>query len=439
MLTQLVDASFSVLGRRFFFGAFLPMAIFLLVVYTLIFGGSAAETFILGFAQQDLAQATFEVVAIAALTFVLAYLMHGLRQLMRAFYDGVWPWPLSLLVTPFRFLENRALRQREEALQEALQVKDDVLWWYRDYSDMYIRRKAPPSPGPAELAKLKALVDEVLAKLPDDAPPVAKILKLFKELRTLHRHRGGYPGPVQTSLEAMVQDLRSKLPQPRADAAAAPTHVITAERAAGVFEALRSRSQTGWLDAYVDRYSAFPRDERWLRPTRFGNISMVNQEYPLLRYGIALGELWPRLSEVLSSAASERIDEAQTYVDFTLALTTLAAAAGAVSAYALLPDAATAWSGDWAAWRSSPWLAWAITSVLLFAASFVFYRLAIGASLVLNRQMQGATDLFRLKVLEQMEIAKPRTPGEEAEIWRELSAHIVQATRPTRWRWFVPR
>jgi hypothetical protein len=66
MLTQLVDASFSVLGRRFFFGAFLPMAIFLLVVYTLIFGGSAAETFILGFAQQDLAQATFEVVATAA-------------------------------------------------------------------------------------------------------------------------------------------------------------------------------------------------------------------------------------------------------------------------------------------------------------------------------------------------------------------------------------
>lgn len=62
--------------------------------------------------------------------------------------------------------------------------------------------------------------------------------------------------------------------------------------------------------------SSFSEDERWLRPTRFGNVMSTLDADMLNRYGINLGVAWPRSMHVVLAESRAHVDDANTYLGF---------------------------------------------------------------------------------------------------------------------------
>jgi hypothetical protein len=58
---------------------------------------------------------------------------------------------------------------------------------------------------------------------------------------------------------------------------------------------------------------------------------------------------------------------------------------------------------------------------------FVFYWLSIEATRTFGSQVQAAVDLFRLKLLDALDVERPITPTKEKQIWEEIHSFIEQA------------
>jgi hypothetical protein len=75
--------------------------------------------------------------------------------------------------------------------------------------------------------------------------------------------------------------------------------------------------------------------------------------------------------------------------------------------------------------------AW-LAPLLSLAGFWIFYRLAIQAARRFVLQVQAVVDLFRLHLLDALNIERPGAPTEEQPIWTELRRFVVQGEVPTR-------
>lgn len=69
--------------------------------------------------------------------------------------------------------------------------------------------------------------------------------------------------------------------------------------------------------------------------------------------------------------------------------------------------------------------------LIFLLSSWLFYHLAIQATRVYALEIQANVDLFRLRLLEVLEIEKPGSPEEERKVWNEIRDFIVQGDLPT--------
>jgi hypothetical protein len=404
-------------GRGFLIAAFIPALLFVAVIIYLLWGIDSLQQGVRELAEQGWKRSVLHILIGFVCIYLLAYVLYGIRGFLYEFLQGEWPVaPLKWLRPVFLALEARAFRRRQSILVQKINALNDPYW---------ATEKAFGPFNPTSRA--------IVMKATEARPMLQNVYNshqnLIQRLATGHKWKEKkYWDILRKARRLQAKENRSKFPielQMEIDQLVA---IIKAEHEANYllrittdrFKALALRE---WDAAYNDRYGNFPKNERWLRPTRLGNAVSTLESYPLDRYGIDLGTLWPRLVQVIPDSARLRIEEANIYVDFTVMMTLLSFAA-AVSVIVFY------FSGlPWRLPHSQGWIIFHL--VLLLLSSWTFYHLVVQATRAFGNQICATIDLYRLKLLDALEIKRPGTLREEQDIWKKIGSFIAQADVPT--------
>lgn len=186
------------------------------------------------------------------------------------------------------------------------------------------------------------------------------------------------------------------------------------QETAGVGRKLNS----AWNDYHKQAYANFPLNEETVLPTRLGNAIRKAEMYSWREYNMEAITLWPRLIAVLDEKYAMALANAQTSMNFMLNSSFLSATlAGLILVVGLFYPSPLA-----SAALAVPWL----LEIGFFAAlAYICYSFAVGRAAAWGALIEGAFDLYRWKLAEQMGYKlTPRTRQEERDFWRQLSYQI---------------
>lgn len=410
MISSILDQAQKLLGRGFLISAFVPSAVVLLLNLWIWSGLGVLREVVGELTAGKLKQASMKILVGILATYLVAYLLYGLRSAVHELYQG------GIFRGWLRTAILRSTKQRiadlEHSLREAEARLDDCYWPTRYRFGDSLVREAPDEHLPGLLERVEGKREELRKHLDQhqavDPDLYGSILHDARRLKVWEPRLGkGETLRAKRVIARLRKDHRDK--------------ALLAARRSLESDALRE-----WTDAYVARYERFPSNERWLRPTRYGNRIAVLELYPLQRYGIDLSTLWPRLAHVVTEDAKKRIDDATIFLDFTLMMSFLSAlTVGSVLWKAVL-------SGRLVGVEQS--LVLGIHLLVPLASCYVFYLLALRAVQVWSLQMQATVDLFRLKLIDALDLERPHDPESELAFWTDLRRFIAQADPPSKLR-----
>jgi hypothetical protein len=413
MISGLLDQATKLFGHRFLVAAFMPSALFVAGSILVLFGFQSLTDFVAAWLQKDWKDATFSLIGSVLVIFAIAYVLYGMRSFIHALYQGLWPAPLRWLLLILRLKETKVLRRRSRIESARLERLDDLdLRWVADpHAPIFSRRLLVPKVlnWNAKMARrwlarrirsAKKLEEDALRALAASEEPDAAVLRrLLYEARTLHAKHASLPAEKRAQVGRLVQALKQGFLTADGNADLRPVphlSLVPVPKLASVLKRLREDAHRDWVDAYDQRYVFFPSDERWLRPMRLGNVAMVQQEYPLHRYGIVMSELWPRLTYVLPDGVREKVDDVQTYLDFTVMVSALAAALALLAFgeplllyldFNALSTPGQSLKFSLAGFGSRSHM---LATLAFLVVSYLFYRLAVGAQVVVNRHSRAS-------------------------------------------------
>jgi hypothetical protein len=275
-----------------------------------------------------------------------------------------------------------------------------------------------PAQAKKQLSRATELKEEINRKLDDgreiEKREFAKLLRLSRELQSERDKLT----EIQSSIDNLVVGIRDLCN--RSD---------IFEDAAEILKARRLR-EWDTVKNYVD--SNYPDNERWLCPTRLGNIAVVHELYPLNRYGISLSAIWPRLTQIIPDGVRAKLDDASNYLDFMILVSLLSLLTTIFSLIVALTPELRALSPliriNWLfGIEYNPRIFFPILFLLLF---WLFYRASIKAAMALGVQIQSTVDLYRLKLLDALDIERPKDAKDELKIWGALLKFICSAEVP---------
>jgi hypothetical protein len=404
MIGTALDQAQKLFSRGFVIAAFVPSLLFATVVACRWWGFATLKTTVQAWAQKGLKESAFEILLVGTVVYLLAYVLYGIRTAIHQLYQGEWPIPLKWLRPVGLALVHRAMGRCQARLREKEVRLDDPAWAIDfDFAETYASIKL-------------ALEEPTLQKVRDSHQHILRCLEkgevwqekmyldILHEARILQANRDRFSSDLQKEVDRLVGDIQAAYK-------ASPSLRTATTR-------LNALALREWTAAYTDLMDNFPDDERWLRPTQLGNMVSVLELHPLKRYGITLSSLWPRLMHVISKDARLRIEDANIYLDFTVLMSLLSLVAAGIVIIADFYD------------PPSNLILRIVFPFFLLLSFWLFYRLAIQATRTFGIQILAAVDLFRLKLLDALDIERPGTVAEEQQIWKELHYFIVQADLP---------
>ena len=405
MIGIALDQAQKLFGRGFLIAAFIPTLIFAVVVSYLLGGAEGLEKTVRGWAQGDLKEMGVEILLSLVAVYLLAYVLYGVRTGLQQLYNGQWPVPLKYLRRVGLAMARRTMVLRQKALREKEGALDDPAWAiYFDFVKTYTPIQVTPEVAKTSLNKIRDSHTSLLCCIEEKQDwQEETYLDILREARILQANRDRFPSDLQMEVDRLVGNIK------------AAYHSNPTLRSAASL--INARARREWTAAYTELRDYYPDDERWLRPTQLGNIASVQELHPFNRYRINLSLLWPRLRHVISDDVRLRLEDTNIYLDFTLIMSFLSFVAAVIAGI-------TAFSGPP---RNVPSL---LLPLILLGSFWLFYRLAIQAMRSFGTQIQAAVDLFRLKLLDALEIERPANLEEEQKIWEEIRSFIAQADLP---------
>lgn len=393
MITSILDQAVKLVGRGYVVAALIPSLLFTAVVGLLVSDRESLLDIVSDWAGEPAREATAQLLLALAVPLLFAYVIYGLHGLLHRTFQGLLPKPLSFLMAPALWLATRrfrALRRDLKSCERAMNVFD----WALRTDDRFEKAYHEP-PVDCEEARRRLKRAEAGAQ-------GAGYQQLLEDAHVLQASAHALPslsGEIETLVASVKRaydaDDQFREAVARSDAAA------------------RRR----WRSAYDQLATAYPYSEEYLRPTRLGNTISALETYPLDRYGIDLGALWPRLTHFVHQDLRSRINDRSVYLDFTLVMATLSVAAAAVATVE--------------AFYTPRALFTRIAIPIGFLGLFwVFYRLGVYAAQAFAIDVQAAVDLHRLALLDALALKRPQSPVDERIVWRELRAFIAQAQLP---------
>ena len=152
-----------------------------------------------------------------------------------------------------------------------------------------------------------------------------------------------------------------------------------------------------------------------IRATRLGNIIESYNHYAHKRYRLEAEVLWPRLRSVVPEEYFALVQEPKVLLDFaaTMASISLAFAFGIAIA------------GPWL------WLSPLLSIVLVLWAigsTIFFYGLSVSAAAQYGDMIRSCFDLYRLDLMQQLQLVRPKKLDAERAQWEKVSQLIVYGT-----------
>lgn len=408
MIVTLLDQTQKLFSRGLLIAAFVPTLAFVAVAAYLWWGIEPLRSLVDAWAAEGFQQFGLELLVTLGVVYLFAYILYGLRAAMYQVYRGEWQIPVLSWIG--LKLEERAMAKCQLRLRQMEDAMNEVAWTAEDiqFDEMFIRGpKLKSKRGKKVLRTYRRLYYRMLTQ---DLRRYnrwnnAKYRKVLQHARLLQASRKNLAPDDRKKVDSFVEYLKrnhSKQPKLRLSS-----------------QQLQAQSERDWERAVLRLYESFPSNERWLKPTRFGNVASVLELYPLERYGVPLNTLWPRLLHVISQDTHQRIDEAKIYMDFTVVLSFLILLEVIVGIIATFVGPPT---------RNRE--VNLLIVVVLLAGAYTFYLLSIQAFRTYAVQVQAAIDLSRLKLLDALDLERPKTPAAEVSLWSELRQFWAQGDMP---------
>jgi hypothetical protein len=174
-----------------------------------------------------------------------------------------------------------------------------------------------------------------------------------------------------------------------------------------MFKSLQKYRAQAWAE-YVNLEFRFPIDEKFLLPTRFGNLMRSCLIYPQYRYNINGDVVWPRLVNVLPKEFVGEKDDAEAQLIFLLNSSLLSFLIGFV---ALIVGIAS----------KSVNYRYLTIGILFLIFGYFIYRLTLSAGETFILYVRAAFDLYRFELLKQLKIDLPKSRQEEKDLWGKIS------------------
>ena len=174
-----------------------------------------------------------------------------------------------------------------------------------------------------------------------------------------------------------------------------------------MFKSLQKYRAQAWAE-YVNLEFRFPIDEKFLLPTRFGNLMRSCLIYPQYRYNINGDVVWPRLVNVLPKEFVGEKDDAEAQLIFLLNSSLLSYVIGLIAIIIGI------------AFKPVNHQYLIIGTLFLFFGYFI-YRLTLSAGETFILYVRAAFDLYRFELLKQLRIDLPKSRKEEQDIWGKIS------------------
>ena len=184
-----------------------------------------------------------------------------------------------------------------------------------------------------------------------------------------------------------------------------------------VLKYAEGRAEAEYLAAYTKREHNFSYYQ--LAPTTMGNIAESVRGYALSRYSMDINIFWGRLLSVIQHEKEANNDgfadffaDQKGQVDFLVALFWLAILSNVVLIFFI----------GTLAWTFLP-----LFAILLLGppAVFIFYYLAVMKYRDFADVQRTAIDLFRLKLLDRLNLPAPQCTDDERRLWDALTQRLA--------------
>lgn len=399
MLNDIIGVFKGFFSRNFWFGNFLPVAMFSflhLCIAWLVIPGISLTTW----AQTDPKALTYFPMTFAALV-VLAYALTPIIPLVRGLLDGsLLPERIHEALRREHFVSARAIRRR---INNAVDRFKEMGYWLQVLPPRIWEARKKGNAG--RTVKDRPAIDRVAATITSlqnrfDAGDALEV----NELRA-----------AAGSMIAALEINATELPEGHADQASAER----LDRLQVQLVELLKDSETdaeNRLAALQTLYSRTAYDNP--QATRMADTRFLVEKYPADAYSVDFDYIWPRLQLAIPTKGdqadigsfAEKLGSARAQIDF------------AVLSLALSVTIPLAWL---------PYLAWAGTDPVLFlviggtAPLFIifFYHVAVESQIAFGDVMKAAIDNYRLDLLGvNLRQPLPATLSDERELWTRLQA-----------------
>ena len=390
MFDQILSIFKGFLARSFWFGSFLPVAIFaLLNIGIAAFAVTPPPT---GW-PKDTAQAAAWVPAALGVMILAAYTLAPLVPLFRGWLDG------SLMPEPLHDALRRANARRIR------KARDEIAVAMRDYNvwnnlELQLTQQlwGPRQTGVAlKTATSKAVVD--------DAEGAVQAMRVKVDAQTLPLEQ-----EVRKTADLLVKALTlnsSDLPQGHSDyvlSARLESTQLMFVRVLGDGLAEAKHRFTYTSNRSSTMVLADP------QATRVGDAKLLAEKYSSVVYAIEFEFLWPRIPLVFpdKDPLLDKITDARAQIDFS------------ILSFVLVLGVPVIWLPYLAMNAYSPYLFLAIGIATPFFARF-FYELTVQSQVAFGEVVKTTVDRFRLDVLTKILLQPmPATRLAERELWRRV-------------------
>lgn len=152
----------------------------------------------------------------------------------------------------------------------------------------------------------------------------------------------------------------------------------------------------------------YPEDPDDVRPTRLGNVLRRHEASAGVAYGLPGVTVTPHLALVAPNADVAYLDDQRTQMDLAVRLAVLSAFATALTVAVMV--------------RSGLWL---LLALLPYAATYVFYRGAVGRAQGYGTAIAILVDLNRFALYDRLRLVPPPDTGAE----RDMNASLARLIR----------
>jgi hypothetical protein len=400
-LNEIIGVFKGFFSRAFWFGSFLPVAIFgfihLAIAWWVLPDVPLAE-----WAKANASTLTYFPVTFAALI-VLAYALTPLVPLARGLLDGsLLPERWHDALRSEHMTTARAVRRK---INEAFALFNELGYLNsKQIADIWTARGRGNAAG--------GITDE------------AAIDQATRAIGTLQRRFDTGDLPGKDALKDGVDKLVAALQINATELPAGPAPTAAQRNAAQRLDAAQLQLVELLKDAEADaehRYHALETRHSRLaydnpQATRMADTRVLMESYPAKAYGVDFAYIWPRLQLVIPQQAAqgegasfgEKLAAARSQIDFAVLSLALALTIPLI----WLPY--LAWTAD------NPTKFLVIGAAAPLVAAF-FYHVAVESQIAFGEVMKTAIDSHRLKLLsDNLRQPLPATLSAERELWGRL-------------------